>query len=70
MEKIKYIGLLEEAKDKEIDSVNKTLQNLNKLFKSSGCDEQICEIIERKLPTTVEGDMFVSRYNKQLCKQR
>ena len=66
MEAIKFATRFEEmlanstTKTMDLNSVNRTLTNLNILFKSSGCDEQICEIVEEKLPSTVEGDALDS----------
>ena len=44
------------------ESINKTVTNLNRLFTTSGCDEQICEIIEGQLPSTVKGGALVHFY--------
>ena len=56
----KYKEILESnGENSEFQSVNKTVTNLNKLFTTSGCDEQICEIIEGQLPSTVKGDALV-----------
>jgi hypothetical protein len=62
MEKVKYEELFESniGNDNKFETINKTLHNLNSLFKVSGCDEQICEIIEGKLPTSVKGNALVS----------
>ena len=62
MEKVKYEELSESnsGKIKDVENINKTLHNLNSLFKTSGCDEQICEIISRKLPNSVKGNALVS----------
>ena len=62
MEKIKYEELSESnsGKVKDVETINKTLHNLNSLFKTSGCDEQICEIILGKLPDSVKGNALVS----------
>ena len=45
---VKYEELLESniESNNKVETINKTLHNLNSLFKASGCDEQICEIIE------------------------
>ena len=62
MEKVKYEDLSESnsGKVKDVETINKTLHNLNSLFKTSGCDEQICEIIMGKLPDSVKGNALVS----------
>ena len=62
MEKVKYEELSESnsGKVKEVETINKTLHNLNSLFKTSGCDDQICEIISGKLPESVKGNALVS----------
>ena len=62
MEKIKYEELSQSnsGKVKDVETINKTLHNLNSLFKTSGCDEQICEIILGKLPDSVKGNALVS----------
>ena len=62
MEKVKYEELLESniGNNNKVETINKTLHNLNSLFKDSGCDEQICAIIEGKLPTSVKGNALVS----------
>ena len=59
---VKYEELLESniGSNNKVETINKTLHNLNSLFKASGCDEQICEIIEGKLPTSVKGNALVS----------
>ena len=66
MEAIKYADIYEEmlvnsnTETVDLNSANRTLTNLKTLFKSSGCDEQICEIVEEKLPSTVEGGVLDS----------
>ena len=62
MEKVKYEDLSESnsGKVKDVETINKSLYNLNSLFKTSGCDEQICEIIMGKLPDSVKGNALVS----------